>query len=128
FCKKISEIINEKEENISLYDLTVGMRWIYRFLIPLSIDVPKVDISHLTISGFPVIPALVLKYKYGTPLMATEHGVFIRERLLAINTSEYSIFLKRLLINLSETITELVYYKADMILSVCKFNFKWEKL
>jgi glycosyltransferase involved in cell wall biosynthesis len=129
FGKIISEMIrNEDDENVSLYDLTVGMRWLYRFLIPLSIDVPKVDISHLTISGFPVIPALVLKYKYGTPLMATEHGVFIRERLLAINTSEYSFFLKKLLINLSETITELVYYKADSILSVCEFNFKWEKL
>lgn len=129
FCKMISAIIKrEDDENISLYDLTVGMRWLYRFLIPLSIDVPKVDISHLTISGFPVIPALVLKYKYGTPLMATEHGVFIRERLLAINTSEYSFFLKKLLINLSETITELVYYKADLILSVNKFNLIWEKL
>src|SRR5436190_4853490 len=62
FCKMICEIIKrEDDESISLYDLTVGMRWLYRFLIPLSIDVPKVDISHLTISGFPVIPALVLK-------------------------------------------------------------------
>jgi glycosyltransferase involved in cell wall biosynthesis len=129
FCNMVSEIIaKEKEENVSLNDLTVGLRWLYRFLIPLSIDVPKVDISHLTISGFPVIPALVLKYKYGTPMIATEHGVFIRERLLAINTSEYSFFLKKLLIKLSESITELVYYKADLILSVNKFNIIWEKL
>ena len=46
---------------------------------------------------FAVIPALVLKYKYDTPIIATEHGVFIRERLIAINTSEYSFFLKKLL-------------------------------
>lgn len=129
FCSMVSEVIaKEKEQEVTLYDLTVGMRWLYRFLIPLSIDVPKVDISHLTVSGFPVIPALVLKYKYGTPIIATEHGVFIRERLLAINTSEYSFFLKKLLIKLSECITELVYYKADLILSVNKFNINWEKL
>ena len=128
FCNMVNEIISNDKENATLFDLTLGMRWIYRFLIPLSIDVPKVDISHLTISGFPVIPALVLKYKYDTPIIATEHGVFIRERLIAINTSEYSFFLKKLLIRFSESITELVYHKADAIISVNKFNTTWEKM
>jgi glycosyltransferase involved in cell wall biosynthesis len=129
FCYHVSEHISAEENSeATLYDLTVGMRWIYRFLLPLSIDVPKADISHLTLSGFPVIPALVLKYKYGTPMIVTEHGVFIRERLIAINTSEYSFFLKKMLIKFSECITELVYYKADKILSVNKFNISWEKL
>lgn len=128
FCDTVSAIIKKDNHyEATLYDFTVGMRWIYRFLIPLSIDVPKADISHLTLSGFPVIPALVLKYKYGTPIIATEHGVFIRERLIAINSSEYSFFLKNLLIKFSECITRLVYYKADMILSVNKFNMIWEK-
>ena len=129
FCFMVSDLNGEEEnEKVSLYDLTSGMRWIYRFLIPLSIEVPRVDVSHLTLSGFPVIPALVLKYKYGTPMIVTEHGVFIRERLLAINSSEYSFFLKKMLIKFSECVTELVYYKADKILSVNKFNIKWEKM
>jgi len=128
FCDLVKELSENTKEEATLNDLTFGMRWIYRFLIPLSIDVPKADISHLTISGFPVIPALILKYKYNTPIIATEHGVFIRERLLAVNTSEYSFFLKKLLIKFSESITELVYYKADLILSVNKFNMIWEKM
>ncbi len=128
FCKTVSEIIQKDNHcSATLYDFTVAMRWLYRFLIPISIDVPKADISHLTISGFPVLPALILKYKYGTPIIATEHGVFIRERLIAINASEYSFFLKNFLIKFSETITKLVYYKADIILSVNKFNMIWEK-
>ncbi|RXR22963.1 GT4 family glycosyltransferase PelF [Flavobacterium stagni] len=117
---------NDGHYDVSLYDLTVGMRWIYRFLLPISIPVPKVDVTHLTLSGFPVLPALVLKYKYGTPMVLTEHGVFIRERLIAINTSEYSFFLKNLLIRFSECITKLAYYKADKIVSVNKFNRGWE--
>lgn len=128
FCSTLSIII-EKDNHYTatLYDFTVGLRWLYRFLLPISIDVPKCDISHLTLSGFPVIPALILKYKYGTPIIATEHGVFIRERLIAINSSEYSFFLKNFLIKFSECITKLVYYKADVILSVNKFNMLWEK-
>ncbi len=129
FCYAATEFNTDIEnQNATLFDLTSGMRWIYRFLIPLSINVPKCDVSHLTISGFPVIPALVLKYKYGTPMIVTEHGVFIRERLLAINSSEYSFFLKKMLIKFSECVTELVYYKADAILSVNQFNMTWEKM
>lgn len=128
FCNTLSEIIKqEKHYSATLYDFTVAMRWMYRFLIPISIDVPKMDISHLTISGFPVLPALILKYKYETPIIATEHGVFIRERLIAINASEYSFFLKNFLIRFSETVTKLVYHKADLIVSVNKFNMIWEK-
>lgn len=121
----------EKEDykyKITLLDLTIGLRWIYRFLIPFSIDIPKADISHITLSGFPIVPALTLKYKYKTPIMITEHGVFIRERLIAINSSEYSFFLKNLLIKFSECITKLAYYKADSILSVNSFNTTWEEV
>ncbi|CAM3304409.1 D-inositol 3-phosphate glycosyltransferase [Flavobacterium longum] len=129
FCYHVTDIIStEKHNTATLQDLTVGMRWLYRFLLPISITAPKADICHLTISGFPVMPALIQKYKYGTPLIVTEHGVFIRERLIAINTSEFSFFLKKMLIRLSERITELVYYKADKILSVNKFNMTWEKM
>lgn len=124
-----AEAIQETEAGgveATLFDLTVGLRWLYRFLIPFSIAIEKVDVSHITLSGFPLIPALVLKYRYGTPLMITEHGVYVRERLLYINRSDYSYFIKVFLIKLTECITRLSYYKADKILSVNKFNITWE--
>ncbi|QCX40892.1 DUF3492 domain-containing protein [Aureibaculum algae] len=124
-----THVANEKfSYKISLLDLTIGLRWIYRFLIPFSIEIPKADISHITLSGFPVVPALTLKYKYKTPIMITEHGVFIRERLIAINSSEYSFFLKNFLIKFSECITKIAYYNADSILSVNTFNTTWEEV
>ncbi|CAM4037375.1 GT4 family glycosyltransferase PelF [Gillisia limnaea] len=121
-------IIGERNPDASLIDITIGLRWIYRFLIPLSIvNIPKVDVVHLTLSGFPVIPALIANFKHDTKIMLTEHGVFIRERLLAISNSEYPYFLKSLLIKFSEAIARLAYYKADVIVSVTTFNQKWEK-
>ncbi|MDQ7918413.1 GT4 family glycosyltransferase PelF [Mesonia sp. MT50] len=122
-------IVEERNSDATLLDMSIGLRWIYRFLIPLSIvDVPKVDICHLTISGFAIIPALISHYKHGSKIMVTEHGVFIRERLLAINQSGFPYFLKNLLIKFSETIARLAYYKSEVIASVNKFNQKWEKL
>ncbi|MGB0974668.1 MAG: GT4 family glycosyltransferase PelF, partial [Flavobacteriaceae bacterium] len=129
FCDiATAQLSKTSQDRASVYDLTVGLRWIYRFLIPLSIDVPKTDVAHITLSGFPIIPALVAKYKYNSKIITSEHGVFIRERLLAINSSNYSFFLKKLLIKFSESITRLAYYMSDKILSVNKFNMKWEKM
>ncbi|WP_291864639.1 GT4 family glycosyltransferase PelF [Maribacter sp.] len=128
FCDVVSQVLPPEELNvISLEDMTTAMRWIYRFLIPMAIEVPKMDISHITISGIAVIPALVLKYKYNTPILVTEHGVFIRERLIAISAADYSYFLKKMLINFSECITKLVYSHASKISTVSKFNMSWEK-
>ncbi len=127
FKEKIINIISEEKLiDVTLYDLTVAMRWIYHFLMPISIDYPKVSISHLTLSGFTIIPALIQKHNYGTPIMITEHGVFIRERLLAISQSESSYFLKDFLIRFSEVMARLTYAKSDKIVSVNKFNISWE--
>jgi glycosyltransferase involved in cell wall biosynthesis len=109
-----------------MMDLTVGMRWLFRLLLPISIPVPKVDLVHLTMSGFALLPALAANYAYNTPCILTEHGVFIRERLLAINSSGYSFFLKDFLIRFSEAIAKLAYYKSKRIYSVNTFNQTWE--
>ncbi|TKD67307.1 GT4 family glycosyltransferase PelF [Flavobacterium sp. ASW18X] len=122
----ISKIWPQKEfKEATLQDMSMGIRLIYRFLIPLAIDPPKSDITHLTIAGTGIIPALKNKEKYGAKTMLTEHGVFIRERMLAISKTAYSPFLKRLLIVFSEMLTRLTYRECDRILTVSKFNIEW---
>ena len=122
----IANIWPQKELNsASLQDMSMGIRLIYRFLIPLAIDPPKAAITHLTIAGTGIIPALKNKEKYGSKTMLTEHGVFIRERMLAISKTAYSPFLKRLLIVFSEMLTRLTYRECDRILTVSKFNIDW---
>jgi len=110
-----------------MMDLTVGMRWLFRLMLPLSVPVPKVDLVHLTMSGFALLPALAANYAHNTPIILTEHGVFIRERLLAINSSGYSYFLQDFLIRFSECIAKLAYHKSQKIISVNTFNHTWER-
>lgn len=128
--KELAVTYLEKDDTTSatLFDITVALRWLYRFLMPFSMPVKKADLCHITLSGFPLIPALALNYQYGTPLMITEHGVYARERLLYINRSDYSYFIKDFLIKLTETVTKLSYYKADKIASVNEFNITWEMM
>lgn len=128
FCDTLKSVLPHNElKVIPIVDITTAMRWIYRFLIPIAVDVPQVDISHVTISGIALLPALSLKYKYNTPILVTEHGVFIRERMISISAADYSYFLKKMLINFSECITKLVYSHASKITTVSRFNMAWEK-
>ncbi|KPM32024.1 Putative glycosyltransferase [Croceitalea dokdonensis DOKDO 023] len=112
---------------VKLMDLTMALRLLFRYLIPLAIKVPKSDVSHLTIAGIGIIPALKQKQQFGNPIILTEHGVFIRERMIAISNTDYSQFLKKVLIRFSEAMTRLTYAQSDKIISVSKFNVIWEQ-
>ena len=44
---------------------------------------PPADVLHVTAAGWSAIPALVHKAPHGTPMVLTEHGVYLREAYLA---------------------------------------------
>ena len=44
---------------------------------------PHTDVLHVTAAGWAAIPALVHKALHGTPMVLTEHGVYVREAYLA---------------------------------------------
>ena len=119
---------DKKLKSVKISEIVIALRWLYRFLVPITIGVEKRDIYHVTMSGFPVLPAIVSKHKYGSAIMLTEHGVYIRERMIALGTSEFSYFLKKFLINLSEIVARVAYYKADVVVSVNKYNLKWAEM
>ncbi len=117
------------DEIPSVYDLTLAMRWLYHYLMPLYVDVPEVDLSHATAAGFCGLPSVVAKMRDKTPLVVTDHGVFARERYIGIGSEkELSFFAKKFLINLSILVSKMLYKLADKVLPVCRFNTTWEKI
>ncbi|NJB81768.1 GT4 family glycosyltransferase PelF [Wenyingzhuangia aestuarii] len=129
--KGVVSNISEDDTYISkvkISDIVTSLRWIYRFLLPITIDLDKTDINHVTISGFPFLPVIIAKHKHNTPVVLTEHGVFMRERLINLSSSPMSYFLKLFLINFSKIITRLAYNSCDVIVSVNTYNLKWAEM
>ena len=110
----------------SLYDLTTAMRWLYNYLMPLNAFVPKTDLAHATIAGTSNLPAIVAKLEYGTPIIVTDHGIYIRERYIAISTGKFTPFAKKFMLDLSSYATRLLYASADQVSPVCDYNHRWE--
>lgn len=125
--RKHSELDDLNIENPRVFDTTFGMRWLYHFLMPLAAHISgKVDVTHSTLAGFPALSNIAAKYEYGTPGIVTDHGVFMRERLINIGRDDMPFFSKKLLVNLSTMITRAVYYSSDQISPVTQANKKWE--
>jgi glycosyltransferase involved in cell wall biosynthesis len=109
-----------------LFDTVFSLRWLYHFLMPLAAPLPMYDVTHATIAGFAAIPGIIAKYEYGIPMIVTDHGVFIRERLIAISGAHFPFYAKKFLIDLATMVTRAVYKTADRIYPVAQFNKKWE--
>ena len=100
-------------------------RTLYRYLLPLTAPTPVCDVAHSSAAALCVLPAIVAKYRYGTPLVLTEHGIYLRERLLAMSTEPFGT--KVLFANFYRAVVELAYREADVLTPVCGYNAGWEQ-
>ncbi|OQX88354.1 hypothetical protein B6D60_02305 [candidate division KSB1 bacterium 4484_87] len=118
----------QDEEIPSIFDITTTMRWLYFYLMGIHAPIPETDVTHATIAGFSGLASIISKLEYGTPMIVTDHGVFVRERYIAISNSDFSFFAKKFLMNLSIIVSKLCYTFADQVSPVANFNIRWEKL
>ncbi|WP_435264180.1 GT4 family glycosyltransferase PelF [Tenacibaculum sp. nBUS_03] len=126
FKKIIEEHYGTNDSNIILNDVSFSLQYVNKILITLAVPIPPVDIVHITLAGLPILPALIAKKQYNANIIATEHGVFIRENMINISSSSLSFFVKKLIIKCSESLSRLAYTRSDLVTSVNKFNTRWE--
>jgi len=100
-------------------------RTMYRYLLPLTAPTPVCDIAHSSAAALCALPAIVAKYRFGTPLVLTEHGIYLRERLLAMSAEPFGT--KVLFANFYRAVVELAYREADVLTPVCGYNAEWEE-
>lgn len=125
FCSAATAGRDDVEPTV--WDLTTCFRWMRHFLTPLDAPVPETDLVHATLAGFPGIAGVVAKRERGTPFLVTDHGVFVRERYIAVSAADFSFFAKRFLLELSAFVSRAVYHHADLVAPVADFNRRWEE-
>ncbi|WP_457963255.1 GT4 family glycosyltransferase PelF [Arthrobacter sp. D1-29] len=111
---------------ISMADAIDFARSLYRYLTPLAVPLPDVDVAHSSGAALCALPALAAKLHKGVPLLLTEHGVYVRERVLHLVRNDTPLLRKVLLGNLYRAIARCAYAHADIVLPVCAYNTNWE--
>jgi glycosyltransferase involved in cell wall biosynthesis len=125
FAQAIARI-GYRSGDCTLADVTEAMTLLYRWLIPLAMPLPTADLVHATSVGLPSLAAIAAKLKDGSPVLLTEHGVFLRERCLQEIQSPSRLFVKLLGIRFAVHITALSYELADQISPGSNYNRRWE--
>jgi glycosyltransferase involved in cell wall biosynthesis len=117
---------SEEQHAPTLFDLTESLRWLYHFLIVLNVRVPKTSVTHSTAAAFCGIPCITAKIRHGTPMVLTEHGVYLREQYLFLSRFRRLFFCKQFLLNLITAVVRANYHFADVVAPVCHYNTRWE--
>jgi polysaccharide biosynthesis protein PelF len=93
-----------------------------------AVPTPACDLLHVTAAGWAAIPALVHKATHGTPVLLTEHGVYVREAYLAsVRNRSASPGQTHIATRLVLGLTRAAYGSADMFAPVTEANAEWER-
>ncbi len=111
---------------ISVRDALDAAEMVEHMVLPLSAPVPVADICHPVSNGLPALVALMAKWTYGTPIVMSEHGVYLRERYLGCQSVTYSWPVKAVMLAFMRRMCRTAYQEADVIAPVNVFNRRWE--
>ncbi len=103
------------------------VRTIYRYLSPLALELPDADVMHASVAGLCALPGIAAKAIRGTPLVLTEHGVYLRERVLSLARAGFPFSDRSIKKNLFSAIARATYAASDVIAPVCRYNTTWER-
>lgn len=98
-----------------------------RILAVLDLEWPQVDLMHVSSNGPAALIALARHWSDGTPMILTEHGIYLRERYLALSHLGLSWPVRYALMALIRVICQVAYAEADLLAPVSDFNARWER-
>jgi len=113
-------------ERLSLRDAILASSRIEHLLRPLSHPPIEADVCHLSMAGVSILVALRSKWAFGTPMVMSEHGVYLRERYLALAGQPDSPAVKLLTARFHRRLINAGYRSADALAPHSYFNSRWQ--
>lgn len=107
-------------------ELYQSLYWIAR-TAAVPTEAAKPDASLVSAAGWAAIPAVVQKAVTGTPIVLTEHGVYVREAYLSAMRASSSTGARWSATRLARGLARLAYGAADLVAPVAEANAAWER-
>jgi glycosyltransferase involved in cell wall biosynthesis len=129
----LSEFLREHEvaagtdNSPTLQDAVHAMQLLEHGLRPLSHRPPRGDVVHCVTNGLGVLPGLASKWEHGTPLLVTEHGLYLREQYLHHRNAPFRWPVKSLYLSFIKRLCALGYAEATAICPGNAYNQRWQE-
>lgn len=94
-----------------------------------SVPTPPADLVHVTAAGWAAVPAVVDHARVGTPMLLTEHGVYVREAYLAtLRPGRRQVTASRFMsTRIARGLARLAYRHAEVVAPVTSAHAAWER-
>jgi glycosyltransferase involved in cell wall biosynthesis len=115
------------EAEPTLHDAVTAMQLLEHCLRPLSHPPVQADVVHAVTNGMGALPALAAKWRHGTPIVVTEHGIYMREQYLHSRQFPYRWPVRALYLRFMRRLCSLGYHEAEMITPGNVYNKRWEQ-
>jgi glycosyltransferase involved in cell wall biosynthesis len=110
----------------TLSDALVISDLMEHLLRPLSFAPPKVDLTHMAMNGLSALMGMTAKWAHGTPMIMSEHGIYLRERYLSYIHDQVPHSVKMLLLNFFRLLVSSAYQVADILTPHSRYNRRWQ--
>jgi glycosyltransferase involved in cell wall biosynthesis len=111
---------------LTLADATQAAWLIAHMLRPLAVRPPDVDVVHASMNGLPMLVGLAAKWTDGTPVLLSEHGIYLRERYLSYLDEGTPHPVKVLVLNFFRFLAGAAYLAADALAPHSAYNRRWQ--
>ncbi|MBO0823134.1 MAG: GT4 family glycosyltransferase PelF [Actinobacteria bacterium] len=111
----------------TVHDAVTAMQLLEHCLRPLSHPPVQADVTHVATNGLGVLPALAAKWQYDTPMVVSEHGIYLREQYLHSPNLPYPWAVKALYLGFLRQLCALGYREAEIITPCNVYNRRWEE-
>jgi glycosyltransferase involved in cell wall biosynthesis len=111
----------------TLHDAVTALRLLDHGLRPLSHPPVQADLAHAVTNGLGVLPALAAQWRYGTPILLTEHGMYMREQYMHAGRDPHRWPVKALHLAFLRRLCTIGYQQAELIAPGNAYNKRWEQ-
>ncbi|MEV0718172.1 GT4 family glycosyltransferase PelF, partial [Asanoa sp. NPDC050611] len=113
-------------DGLTLADATQAAWLLEHMLRPLSAPAVEADVVHASMNGLSMLVGLVAKWTHGTPLLLSEHGIYLRERYISFLEEDTPHPVKVLVLNFFRCLAGGAYMACDALAPHSGYNRRWQ--
>jgi glycosyltransferase involved in cell wall biosynthesis len=95
-------------------------------LRPLSHPPIRSDVCHLSMNGISALVAMTCKWAFGTPVVMSEHGVYLREQYLSKVRENEPYPVKVIMLRFFRALAGAAYRMSDLLTPHSQYNRRWQ--
>jgi glycosyltransferase involved in cell wall biosynthesis len=111
---------------LTLHDALTATDRIEHMLRPLAHPPLMSDVCHLSMNGISALVAMTSKWTFGTPMVMSEHGVYLRERYLGLHDEKAPYVIKTIMMRFFRALARAAYRTADVLAPHSNYNRRWQ--